>query len=82
MYVSIGADMSVRESAIIGIFDLDNTTCSKRGREFLKRAQDAGAVIEVTEELPRAYVLTAEYGMERVYLTGLSTRALGQRVGK
>ena len=80
MYVSIGADMSVRESSIIGIFDLDNTTCSKRGREFLERAEKDGSVIDVTGDLPRAFVLTREYGLERVYLTGLSSRALSQRI--
>ena len=82
MYVSIGADMSVRDSSIIGIFDLDNTTCSKRGREFIERAERDGAVINVTGDLPRAFVLTQEFGLERVYLTGLSSRALGQRTGQ
>ena len=35
MYLSIGNDMAVREHSIIGIFDLDNTSTSKRTREFL-----------------------------------------------
>ena len=39
MYLSIGNDMAVRSSSIIGIFDLDNTTVSKRGREFLEKAE-------------------------------------------
>ena len=37
MYLSIGNDMAVRESSIIGIFDMDNTSTSKRTREFLAR---------------------------------------------
>lgn len=82
MYLSIGADMSVRKSSIIGIFDLDNTTCSRRGREFLERAEKSGAVIDVAGDLPRAFVLTREYGLERVYLTGFSSRALAQRAAQ
>ena len=35
MYLSIGNDMAVRERSVIGIFDLDNTTTSRRTREFL-----------------------------------------------
>ena len=30
MYVSIGNDFAVRESSVIGIFDMDNTSTSKR----------------------------------------------------
>ena len=45
MYLPIGNDMSVRESSIIGIFDMDNTSTSKRTRDFLNRAQQDGAII-------------------------------------
>ena len=40
MYMDIGKDMAVRDKSIIGIFDLDNTTTSKRTREFLSRFHD------------------------------------------
>ena len=51
MYIPIGSDMSIRDSSIIGIFDLDNTTCSPRTREFLRRAEEnaAGARLEEQE---------------------------------
>ena len=39
MYLSIGNDMAVREKSIIGIFDMDNTSTSKRTQEFLNRAE-------------------------------------------
>ena len=39
MYLSIGNDLAVRESSIIGIFDLDNTSTSKRTRDFLTKAE-------------------------------------------
>ncbi|HIT34018.1 MAG TPA: DUF370 domain-containing protein [Candidatus Faecousia intestinigallinarum] len=79
MYLSIGSDMAVRESAIIGIFDMDNTTTSKRTREFLARAERDGAVIPC-DDLPKAFVLTAEYGMEQVHLTSLSAYTLEKRL--
>ena len=44
MYLSIGGDMAVRDRAVIGIFDLDNTTYSKRTRELLRRAEELGGV--------------------------------------
>ena len=82
MYLQIGSDMAVREQAVIGIFDLDNTSYDKRTREFLARAEQDGAVIPVSDELPRAFVLTSEFGLERVYLTTLSSRALAARAEK
>ena len=38
MFREIGLELSVRESAVIGIFDLDNVSWSKQSRAFLSRA--------------------------------------------
>ena len=79
MYLSIGNDMAVREKSIIGIFDLDNTSTSKRTREFLEKAEKEGEVIPC-DELPKSFVLSTEYGMDRVYLTALSSATLEKRM--
>ena len=46
MYLSLGSDMAVRDTSILGIFDLDNTTCSKHTRAFLRQAEENGQVVE------------------------------------
>ncbi len=79
MYLSIGNDMAVRDSSIIGIFDMDNTTTDKRTREFLSAAEKDGAVIPC-DDLPKSFVLTAEYGMQKVHLTALSSSTLEKRL--
>ncbi len=79
MYLSIGNDMAVREKAIIGIFDLDNTTVTKRGREFLDRAVQEGQVVPWDQE-PKSYILTMEYGLTRIYQTSLTTQTLEKRL--
>ena len=79
MYLSIGNDMAVRERSIIGIFDLDNTTTSRRTREFLEAAEKEGQVVPC-DELPKAFLLTAEYGLPRVYLTALNVQTLERRL--
>ena len=79
MYLSIGNDMSVRSSAVVGIFDLDNTTTSKRTRQFLEKAEQEGRVVPC-DDLPKSYVVTVEYGLERVYLTALSSATLEKRM--
>ena len=78
MYLNIGNDMAVREKSIIGIFDLDNTSTSKRTRNFLETAEKEGQVVPCVE-LPKSFVLTQEYGMDRVYLSALSSATLEKR---
>ncbi|MBR2936967.1 MAG: DUF370 domain-containing protein [Oscillospiraceae bacterium] len=79
MYLSIGNDMAVRDTSIIGIFDMDNTSTSKRTREFLERAEREGNVVPC-DDLPKAYVLTMEYGFQRVHLSSLNTATLEKRL--
>ena len=79
MYLSIGNDLAVRDNSIIGIFDMDNTSTSKRTREFLKKAEEQGEVIPC-DDLPKAYVVTAEYGFYRVHLTSLNSTTLEKRL--
>ena len=79
MYLSIGNDMAVRDRSIIGIFDLDNTSTSKRTREFLDRAEKEGEVVPC-DDLPKSFVLTSEYGFHKVRLTALSSSTLEKRL--
>ena len=79
MYLSIGNDMAVRDSSILGIFDLDNTSTSKRTRAFLESAEKEGQVVPC-DDLPKSFVLTSEYGFCRVYLTALSPATLEKRL--
>lgn len=82
MYLPIGNDMAVRDASIVGIFDLDVTSSSKHTRDFLKRAEEAGQVVAVTDELPKAFVLTREFPMDRVYLTQFSASTIEKRNGR
>lgn len=79
MYLNIGSDLAVRDRSIIGIFDLDNTTTSRRTREFLDRAEKEGQVVPC-DDLPKSFVLTAEYGLDRIFLTSLSAATLEKRM--
>ena len=80
MYIPIGSDMSVREASIIGIFDLDNTTWSKHTRNFLSQAEKNGEVVTVAEDIPKSFLLTSEYGMDRVYLCQFNAQTLEKRM--
>ena len=79
MYLSIGNDRAVRDKSIIGIFDLDNTSTSRRTQEFLNGAEREGNVVPC-DELPKSFVVTSEYGLPRVWLTAYNTATLEKRL--
>ena len=81
MYLSIGNDFAVRDKSIIGIFDLDNTSYSRRTQAFLEQAEQNGQVVPC-DDLPKSFVLTAEYGLSQVHLTALNAYTLEKRLGK
>ena len=81
MYLHLGQNVMVPEDAVIGVFDLDNTTWSFRTRRFLERAEREGRVITVGDGLPLSFVLAQEGdGPPRVYITQLATATLQKRV--
>jgi hypothetical protein len=79
MYLDIGKDFSVRDSSIVGIFDLDNTSTSRRTQEFLNHAEKEGQVVPC-DQLPKSFILTSEYALPRVWLTEYSTSTLEKRL--
>ena len=81
MYLHLGQDVVVPEAAIVGIFDLDNTTGSHITRAYLNRAEAAGSIISVSEELPKSFIVCSENNRTDVYLSQLSPQTLQKRVG-
>jgi len=79
MYLHLGGDTVVATGDVLGIFDLDNASWSKHTRAFLRRVQQEGRVINVTDDLPRSMVLCRVNGEERVYISLLSSATLMKR---
>ena len=79
MYLHLGDEFIIPFETIIGIFDLDNASYSKHTRKFLQDAEENGSVISVSDELPKAFILTQEYGIDHVYLTQFSAATLEKR---
>ena len=79
MYLHLGQDLVVRASQVVAIFDLENATIAKTTRVFLARAEKAGQVVNVTNDLPKSFVLCEEGGQVRVYVTQVSSSTLRKR---
>ena len=52
MYLRVEENIVVNTKDIIGIFDMDNTTVSRLGRNSLAESQENGLIINSTDDLP------------------------------
>ncbi len=91
MYLHIGQDTLINTSEVLGVFDMDTTSISKATREFFKVAEQKGIVVNVTQELPKSYVLCAskkcrahekKSGEEALYISQLNTATLKKRLAQ
>ena len=71
----------LRDSDIIGFFDIDGTHSSDRTKEFLKKYESEARTDLAGEDLPRSFVLSDETGEAVAVLTHISTWAIKNRVG-
>ena len=79
-FLHIGQNVMVNDRRIIGIFDLDITSQSKRTREFLEKAEQEGVVVPVTEDIPKSFLVCDHpYHRQIVYISQLNTQTLQKR---
>ncbi|MBC5582326.1 DUF370 domain-containing protein [Anaerofilum sp. BX8] len=80
MYLHLGTDTIIRTKDILGIFDLDTSTISKRTRDTLRRAELEGRVINVSSELPKSFIVMAGR-RPTIYISQISASTLKKRSG-
>lgn len=79
MYLHIGNGKSVKKKGVIGIFDLDTSTVTKTGKEFLNSHERRGDVEYDDDDLPRSFVLVEENNKYRIKLSRISSKGLKAR---
>ena len=79
MYLHLGQSVVVPEAELIGIFDMDNTTGSSITRRFLSDAEKTGRIINVSDELPKSFVVSGTEKKMNVHLSQLSPQTLLKR---
>lgn len=80
VYLHLGQYTVVHTGDIVGIFDLDNASVSRSTKEFLAQAQKQGWVVNVSEELPKSFVLCRDrFGEKKVYISQISSSTLRKR---
>lgn len=79
MFLHIGNGKSVLKKNIIGIFDLDTSTVSKTGKDFINKMEKEGILEYEDFDLPRSFVLVEEDNKYKVRLSRISTAGLKAR---
>lgn len=78
MYLHLGDSAVVPYASVLGVFDLDNATYSKRTRDFLERAEADGELTSLGQRLPVSLVVTES----RIYLSPISSQTLNRRLAE
>lgn len=79
MYIHLGQETVVKTEDVVGIFDMDKTTTSKFTRDYLKKAEKKGLVVNVTTDLPKSFIVCNENGQIRIYISQISPVTLARR---
>lgn len=82
MYLHLGKGKVVNTKDIIAIMDLESSSISPNTREFLRIVEEEGFVRNVSEEIPKTFVVCEIDGQSVVYVTNISSKALSGRVEK
>lgn len=79
MYLHLGEDCLVNTKDIVGIFDLEKASISKKTKEFLVEAAKRSEVTTVSYEMPKTFIITSKKGKNSVYISQLSAATLYKR---
>ncbi len=79
MYLRVEENIVVNTKDIIGIFDMDNTTVSRLGRNFLAQSEKNGLIINSTDDLPKSFVVTSRDNENKVFISSVSSKILAKR---
>lgn len=80
MYINLGNAFCIKAEEIIGVFDFESSTISKRTRNYLKIAQEQNDIINISLDLPKSFVITGKKSEQKVYLSPLSTATILKRM--
>lgn len=80
MYLHIGKNVVVAYEEIVAVCDLDNASHSHITRAYLTAAEKNGQVVNVCDDLPKAFVVCQKPdGTQTLYLSQLASSTLLKR---
>lgn len=78
MYLHLGYSTVLPFEEIIGVFDLDGVSASRRTQEFLEGAEEAGELVDIGRGLPASLVVSDWAS----YLSPIRSATLAKRLAE
>ena len=75
MFLFLGGDMTVLSKDVVGIFDIEECSVSRVTAEFLNSSQKKGRVVNVSEEMPKSFIVTTD----KTYISNVSCHTINRR---
>lgn len=73
MYYDIGDVMALNSKELIGIFDVDATTVSKKTREYLNICEKQGKLKNISHEnIPLSFIVSKK----QIYFSSISAKTI------
>ena len=82
MYMHLGNGTIVNSADVIAIMDLESSSLSANTREFLKIVEEEGFVRNVSDEIPKTFIICEIDGQSVVYVSNISSKALMGRASR
>lgn len=82
MYLHVGNGKLIKQEKIIGIFDFDTSTVTKKTKKWIAKKEKEKKVITISYELPKTFILMDDSENNVVYLSQLSSKTLVSRANK
>ncbi|MEG1778738.1 MAG: DUF370 domain-containing protein [Oscillospiraceae bacterium] len=79
MFLHLGGDVVVKDSEIIGIFDIETASVSKITKEYFAASEARERVINVSYELPKTFIICNKNGKIFLYISQISSATLKKR---
>ena len=80
MYLHLGHKTIISTDEIIGIFDLDTATVSKRTRDFLSKNEKQNNIVNVSYEIPLSFIVCEDKEKNtKIYFSPVSSLTLNKR---
>lgn len=82
MYLHLGNGTIVNSADVIAIMDLESSSLSANTRDFLKIVEEEGFVRNVSDEIPKTFIVCEIDGQSVVYVSNISSKALMGRASR
>ena len=79
-YLQLEKGESIDKNEIIGIFDIESASISQATKELFKRKEEEHAVVSVSNDLPKSFILCDGEYTDTVYISGISVDSIKKRL--